>query len=59
MDQIIKQLPERQRAIFVKSRIEGKPSRVIAYELGLSPGTVDNYISRTLKLINDKLAGEA
>jgi len=43
----------------VKSRIEGKPSRVIAYELGLSPGTVDNYISRTLKLINDKLAGEA
>ncbi len=59
LDQIIKQLPERQRAIFVKSRIEGKPSRVIAYELGLSPGTVDNYISRTLKLINDKLAGEA
>jgi RNA polymerase sigma-70 factor (ECF subfamily) len=59
LDKIISQLPERQRAIFVKSRIEGKPSRVIAYELGLSPGTVDNYISRTLKLINDKLAGEA
>lgn len=58
LDQIIRKLPERQRSIFLKSRIEGKPSRVIAYELGLSPGTVDNYISKTLRIINEKLTGE-
>ena len=58
LDQIIGQLPERQRSIFLKSRIEGKPSKVIAYELGLSPGTVDNYISKTLRIIDERLAKE-
>ena len=58
LDEIIMQLPERQRSIFLKSRIEGKSSRVIAFELGLSPGTVDNYISKTLRMINEKLTGE-
>jgi len=55
LDKIIKDLPERHRNIFLKSRIEGKSSKVIAYELGLSPGTVDNYISKTLRIINEKL----
>lgn len=58
LDKIIWSLPERERSIFVKSRIEGKPSKVIANELGLSPGTVDNYISKTLSIIKDKLKGE-
>jgi RNA polymerase sigma-70 factor (ECF subfamily) len=53
--QIIRKLPENQKSIFIKSRIEGKPSKVIAYELGLSPGTVDNYISDILRVINEKL----
>lgn len=59
LDKIIRTLPERERSVFVKSRIEGKPSRVIANELGLSPGTVDNYISKALRIINDILKGEA
>ncbi|MDX9727014.1 MAG: RNA polymerase sigma-70 factor [Bacteroidales bacterium] len=58
LSEIFSQLPERQRSIFLKSRIEGKPSKVIAHELGLSPGTVDNYISKTLRVIDDKLAEE-
>lgn len=56
--EIFKQLPERQRSIFLKSRIEGKPSKLIAYELGLSPGTIDNYISKTLRIIDEKLFEE-
>jgi RNA polymerase sigma-70 factor (ECF subfamily) len=55
---IIAKLPEKQRTVFIKSRIEGKPTKEIASELGLSPGTVDNYISEALKLIRKNLKGE-
>ena len=55
---IIAKLPEKQRSVFIKSRIEGKSTKEIASELGLSSGTVDNYISDTLKVIRTKLKGE-
>ena len=55
VDQIIVQLPEKQRAVFLKSRQEGKSSKEIADELGLSKGTVDNYISESLKFIRASL----
>lgn len=52
---IIANLPERQRAIFLKSRHEGKTNKEIATELGISSGTVDNYISESLKFIRSHL----
>ena len=55
VDRIIDRLPERQRLIFLKSRQEGKTTKEIAQELGLSPGTVDNYISESLKFIKSNL----
>lgn len=55
VDKIIDKLPERQRTIFVKSRREGKSNKDIANELGLSSGTVDNYISESLKFIRSNL----
>lgn len=55
VDQIIVQLPEKQRVVFLKSRQEGKSSKEIADELGLSKGTVDNYISESLKFIRASL----
>ena len=55
VDQIIARLPERQRSIFLKSRLEGKSNKDIANELGLSSGTVDNYISESLKFIRSNL----
>lgn len=58
VQQIINTLPERQKTIFVKSRQDGKPSKEIAEELGLSSGTVDNYISGSLKLIRSRLLKE-
>jgi RNA polymerase sigma-70 factor (ECF subfamily) len=53
--QIVLKLPERQRTIFLKSREEGKSNKEIAIELGLSSGTVDNYISESLKFIRSNL----
>lgn len=55
VDKIITTLPERQRIIFMKSRKEGKSNKDIANELGLSSGTVDNYISESVKFIRSNL----
>jgi RNA polymerase sigma-70 factor (ECF subfamily) len=55
VEMIIARLPEKQKIIFMKSRIEGKSTKEIASELGLSPGTVDNYISEALKFIRTSL----
>ncbi len=55
LKEIIAKLPERQRNIFLQSRQEGKTNKEIAAELGLSSGTVDNYISESLKFIRTNL----
>jgi len=55
VDLLIDKLPPRQKAIFVKSRKEGKTSREIAREMNLVPGTVDNQISDALKFIRKNL----
>jgi len=55
VQQIVDKLPERQKTIFLKSRQEGKSTKEIAEEIGLSPGTVDNYISESLKFIRSRL----
>ncbi len=54
--QIINAMPERQRAVFLKSRDEGLSSKEIAAEFDITPGTVDNYISGALKIIRHRLA---
>jgi RNA polymerase sigma-70 factor (family 1) len=51
VNKIIDLLPEKQRTIFIKSKIENKSSREIADELGLSSATIDNYISECFKFI--------
>ena len=53
--QIIDKLPEKQKAIFLKSRQDGKSTKEIAEEFGLSRGTIDNYISESLKFIRANL----
>ena len=55
VNRIIAKLPGKQRIIFVKSRQEGKSTKDIANELGLSEGTVDNYLSESLKFIRKQL----
>lgn len=58
VQQVIEKLPEKQKIIFMKSRQEGKSTKEIAEEIGLSPGTVDNYISESLKFIRNRLRNE-
>ncbi len=55
LDIIIKKLPEKQRIVFIKSRIEGKTSKEIASETGLSVGTIDNYVSDSVRFIRKNL----
>ena len=59
IEQILENLPEKQKSVFIKSRYEGKSTKDIAIEVGLSPGTVDNYISATIKIIKEKLKKES
>jgi RNA polymerase sigma-70 factor (ECF subfamily) len=58
VQKIIDTLPKRQKTIFLKSRQEGKSTKEIAVEVGLTPGTVDNYISESLKFIRKRLRNE-
>lgn len=56
--QIIEKLPQRQKDVFKKSKLEGKSSREIARELGLSPGTIDNYVSASVRFIKKYIENE-
>jgi RNA polymerase sigma-70 factor (family 1) len=58
VQKIVDKLPEKQRIIFIKSRMEGKSTKEIANEIHLSPGTIDNYISEALKFIRHHIKEE-
>lgn len=59
IDNLIDQLPERRKTIFIKSRREGLSSKEIAKELGISSGTVDNNISEVMKFLKNNLDKDA
>ena len=52
---IIEQMPPRRREIFTKSKLEGKSSKIIAAELNISAGTIDNQVSEALRFIRSRL----
>lgn len=45
----VEKLPEKCRLIFKYSRYEGMPVKQIAYELNISPKTVENQLNKALK----------
>jgi RNA polymerase sigma-70 factor (ECF subfamily) len=53
------ELPEQCRTIFQLSRFEGLKYREIAERLGLSIKTVENQLSKALKLMRKRLKGFA
>ncbi len=55
VDRLIDKLPEKQRLIFIKSRMEGKSTKEIAEEMNLAAGTVDNHISAALKFLRKSI----
>ena len=55
IDQAIDQLPERCRIVFVLSRFEQMSYAEIAKNLDISPKTVENQISKALRLLRTAL----
>ena len=52
----IAQLPTKCRQVFLLSRLNGYTYKEIAEEMSISPKTVENQISRALKLLRQKLS---
>lgn len=51
VDRAIGQLPDRCRLVFVLSRHEGLSYKQIAEKLGISPKTVENQMTKALKML--------
>ncbi len=50
----ISKLPEKCRTVFVKSRIEGLKHKEIAEDLEISTKTIENHISKALRLLKKR-----
>lgn len=56
IDQAIEELPEKQKEIFKKSRVEGLSHKEIAAELGVTTKTIEYHIGQSIKLLKDRLS---
>ena len=57
--ELVDQLPERRKEIFIKSRFEGHSIKEIAEELKISHKTVENQLTDALKFIRTNLNKES
>ena len=62
LEQLIAQMPDRRREIFIKRKKEGKSVKVIADEMNISPKTVENQITEAMNYLkkefsNDRISG--
>ena len=57
IDQVISQLPEKRRQIFMLSRTEGFSNKEIAQQLNISEKTVEDHITHAIKKIKISLKG--
>jgi RNA polymerase sigma-70 factor, ECF subfamily len=55
LDDIINQLPDRQREVYLLHKKEGLKYQEIAGRLNISVNTIENHMSRALKTIREKL----
>nr|WP_321356356.1 RNA polymerase sigma-70 factor [uncultured Draconibacterium sp.] len=55
VDELIAELPERQKEIFLLSRSEGLSHKEIAEKLGIKPKTVEYHITLSVKHLKHKL----
>jgi RNA polymerase sigma-70 factor (family 1) len=59
INELIKQLPERRKEIFIKSRLEGLSIKEISEKLQISHKTVENQLTDALKFIRTNLNRES
>lgn len=57
VDNVINELPERQKEIFVLSRTEGLSHKEIAEKLKISTKTVEYHITLAVRFLKDELKG--
>jgi RNA polymerase sigma-70 factor (family 1) len=55
LDEIIKELPQRQKEVYLLHKVEGLKYSEIAERLDISVNTIENHMSRALKTIREKL----
>lgn len=56
--ELVNQLPERRKMIFIKSRFEGQSIKEIADELKLSHKTIENQITSALRFLRSNIKRE-
>ena len=57
VEELINQLPERQKEVFVLSRTEGMSHKEIAAKMEITTKTVEYHISLAIKFLKEKLNG--
>ena len=55
IEQVVSQLPEKRRQIFILSRTEGLSNKEIAQQLNISEKTVEDHITHAIKKIKTSL----
>ena len=58
VDRLVDQMPEKRKAVFIKSRFEGKNAREISDEMNISQSTVENHLNQALKFLRQHLNDE-
>lgn len=51
----LKQMPEQSRQVFIMSRYQNTPNKMIAEQLGISLKSVEFHITKTLKILRKEL----
>lgn len=58
VDQLVDRMPEKRKAVFVKSRFEGKNAKEISLEMNISQSTVENHLNQALRFLRQHLKDE-
>ncbi|WP_321287369.1 RNA polymerase sigma-70 factor [uncultured Sunxiuqinia sp.] len=58
VDDLVEKMPEKRRAVFIKSRFEGKSNSDISEELNISKSTVENHLNLALRFLRDNIEKE-
>ena len=58
IDSLIDKMPEKRKAVFMKSRFEGKSTTDIAEEMKISKSTVENHMNLALRYLKNNLERE-
>jgi RNA polymerase sigma-70 factor (ECF subfamily) len=58
VDRLVDEMPEKRKAVFIKSRYEGKSATDIASEMNISKSTVENHLNQALRYLKNCLKEE-